>query len=167
MEISELQELIQLYQRADARVTEAEEELKAAKERLNELKLDILPTALQEAGVESMSLDDGFTVHIDEDVSVGITEKKRPAALQWLRDNNFGGIIKSVVSVDVTDDAIAQEVATLLDDAGYAPNAKQTVHAGTLKAFVKEQLAAGTDIPFPLFGIHPITQAKIKKGKKQ
>jgi hypothetical protein len=41
----------------------------------------------------------------------------------------------------------------------------ETVHPSTLKAFVKEQLAVGTAVPFDLFGIYPYSRAIIKEKK--
>jgi hypothetical protein len=40
---------------------------------------------------------------------------------------------------------------------------KEGVHASTLKAFVKEQMAAGTAVPFDIFAIQPFVRAKVTK----
>ena len=44
---------------------------------------------------------------------------------------------------------------------GLQPSLDQSVHAQTLKAFLKEQLAMGTNIPLDLFGARPVWTAKL------
>jgi hypothetical protein len=39
---------------------------------------------------------------------------------------------------------------------------KEGVHAQTLKAFIKEQMAKGVDVPLELFGAYPYSKAVIK-----
>ena len=44
---------------------------------------------------------------------------------------------------------------------GFDPALDQGVHAQTLKAFLKEQLSKGANIPLELFGARPVWTAKI------
>ena len=48
---------------------------------------------------------------------------------------------------------------------GFEVMQKQEVHSGTLKAFVKERIENGEEVPTDLFGVFTGERATIKKGK--
>lgn len=148
-------------------VTDLSAALKDEKERVRRLSTEDLPTLMQEAGLGAIELENGDKVSLRENVSVNITEARREAAMKWLTDNNFGGIIKTHVGIDFSADEFesAEETTNRLQGEGLPATKQQTVHPATLKAFVKEQLQKGAEIPFDLFGVYPYAEATIKKGK--
>ena len=60
------------------------------------------------------------------------------------------------------EDEIADKVVRDLIDEGFDPSQSKSVHAGTLSAFVKEQLAEGVELPEDLLGVYVGRKAIIK-----
>lgn len=164
MSLNEVSKLAHALVESDAVVERINSELKAAKERVRFLKEESIPGVMQELGIEKMKLDNGKTISIAEDVYASIPAAMKHAAHQWLVDHDFGGLIKTDVSVQFgkgeRDDAV--DLAKDLLGKGFQADVKEGVHAQTLKAFLREQLKAGTDVPLDLFGARPVWTTKIK-----
>jgi hypothetical protein len=99
-------------------------------------------------------------------ISANISKDRSAGAHEWLRDNGFGDLIKNTVSVNFGkgEDDKAGELIKGLEDSGYNVDQKEAVHPSTLKAFCKEQIEKGSEIPTDLFGIFIGQKTTIKKG---
>ena len=149
-----------------ARIAAIEAELAAAQADYLRVEREDLPELMREVGLTKLTLTDGTEVTLTEEVTAAITEERREAAHAWLREHNFGGLIKTLLTVPFgrgeEDEArrlaerIAEEHECSLDE---------KVHPMTLKAFVREQVEDGKPLPFDLFGVHPFSRAKIKMAK--
>jgi len=151
-------------------VEKADTALKQAKGRQRQLEENDLPELMRELGVTDIKLKDGSAVKVVDEVQCSITEANRPRAHAWLVNHGFGGLINTNVVVAFARDEREQAVdcaKTIADSTGRNAEVAESVHAQTLKSFVKEQLALGTPLPTALFGIHPYAKAKITapKGK--
>lgn len=127
-----------------------------------------LPELMREVGLSHLTLTNGIEVVVTEEVTATITEERRAAAHAWLREHNFGGLIKTVVSVPFGrgEEQEARRLAEMIhDDLHHDANVDEKVHPQTLKAFVREQVEGGKPLPFDLFGVHPFSRAKIKISK--
>jgi hypothetical protein len=103
-----------------------------------------------------------------DDLKCGITEENRDGAHTWLRDNNFGGIIKTVVAQQYGAGEVEEatkNAAAIFKLTGREASVHESVHAGTLKSFLKEQRKKGTKIPTKLFGLFPFSKAKVTPPK--
>lgn len=168
--MSDLQRVVKmatLLRENAEKIARLEAELQEAERAQLRLEREDLPALMQEIGVSELALDDGTKVELREDVTAAITEARRAAAHAWLRAHDFGGLIKTAVAVEFpAGDEAAEELTSELRGRLNVPvELKESVHAGTLKAFVKEQIANGAPIPFELFGVHALTIAKISKAK--
>jgi len=78
-------------------------------------------------------------------------------------------VIKSEVTVTLSagEQAQADQIAELISAAGFLPVQEQTVHPQTLRALVREQLAAGNPIPLELFGARVVTQAHLDRPRSR
>ena len=153
--------------RAEERVLSCEEALAAAKAAHLKLATGDLPDLMAEIGLSMFKLPDGTVFELKEDVVCGISEARRAAAHAWLIENNYGGLIKTVLTAEFGkgEERRAAEVEGMLAEAGVAAQHKESVHNSTLKSFVKERLAAGAELPFDLFGIHPFNKVTYKQPK--
>lgn len=150
------------------KVDELTTDLEAAQRELRRIEQEDLPELMREIGMRSVTLDDGSIVEVVEDVQCGISEERRANAHAWLVANEFGGLIKTevVTTFGRGEGDAAQEFAqTVAATTGQAPQVVERVHPATLKSFIKEQLAAGTAVPFDLFGIHPFNKARLKPAR--
>lgn len=145
-------------------IADKENELKRLEEDLRQVSEVDLPAAMFEAGVSSFTLENGKKVSTKEDVYASIPSAKADEAYAWLTENGFGSIIKHVVSASFgkDEDSRAQEFVHAAQELGLKCEDKRSVHASTLKAFVKEQLQQGKNIPLELFGAYQVTKAVVK-----
>ena len=155
--------LAKILRQRQSAVEDLTQELSDAKEQLRKVEQEDLPELMRELGLELMRLEDGSTVEVVPDVQCAITEAHRPAAHAWLTANGFGGLIKTEVSVAF---GRGEHDAALALAEKIGGQVKESVHAQTLKAFVKEQMEAGTKVPFDLFSVFPFNKAKLKPAKK-
>lgn len=148
---------------ADASVEQAETNLKGIKERARVLREETIPSAMQELGLSELKLETGQKLSVKQDVYASIPSDGKVAAYDWLDVNGFGGLLKVEVVTNYSkgEKDLAAALYEELAGRGLQATIDQSVHAQTLKAFLREQIAAGTNIPLELFGARPIWVAKI------
>tara|TARA_R100001369_G_scaffold4073_2_gene12212 strand:+ start:1001 stop:1642 length:642 start_codon:yes stop_codon:yes gene_type:complete len=148
-------------------VEELDKELKARKKDLLKLTDEELPSAMQELGISSFALDDGSTVDVKPTYGASILVANRLLAYGWLRDNGYDDIIKNVVSCEFGrgEDDKASAFKAFASKEGFPADQNESIHSGTLKAFVRERVEAGDEFPMELFGAY-IGQRAIIKGAK-
>lgn len=151
-----------------AKIANLEEQLKEHKKNESRIETEDMPELMKELDMKSFTLSDGTKIEVVEDLMCGITAENRDDAHAWLRKNKFGGIIKTLITQQYGAGEI--EEATKNAEAikkltGRAAMVLESIHAGTLKAFLKEQRAKGTKIPAKLFGLFPFSKAKVTPPK--
>lgn len=138
---------------------------------LMEIKAKKLPDAMGDAGMKKFVLEDGTLFEIKPFYSTSIKEETQPEAFAWLRDNGHGGLIKNLLTIDVgQSDNIAEiiaEVKEVTEPLVLPLQHKESVHASTLKAFVKERAEAGDLPPVDLFNIFVGKIAEVAEPKKK
>jgi hypothetical protein len=150
-------------------VARLDDELKVAKANVMRTEREDLPALMTELELTEFTLLDGSKVEVKPDVACGIPKALHNKAIEWLKANEFGGLIKHQVIVSFTreEEEQAKEFTDyVLDEHIGAPEIKEFVHPATLKSFVKEQMEAGKSPPAELFGIFPYSVAKITQPKK-
>ena len=148
-------------------VEDLKKTLKESEAALRQLTDQDLPDLLHEIGINEFTLDDGSKVELRPIYSARIPVEHREAAHAWLREKGFDDIIKNLVSIPFGrgEDGKAGDFISLARMKGFEVMQKQEVHSGTLKAFVKERIEKGEDVPADLFGVFTGERATIKKGK--
>lgn len=153
----------------------AEAALKEAKEKERQLREESVPALFEELGISELKLDDGSKFSVKQDVYVSIPAANKAAVFKWLEDNDYGGLIKTEVSVPFGKGELDSAIK-LMDDLASefgVTSAKldRSVHAQTMAAFMRERLANPDEGPQPdldLFGARPVSVAKVElpKAKK-
>jgi len=150
-----------------------EDRISTGEKLLSQLKKDLayvqtkkLPDALTSLGLAGVPMADGSSVEIKPFVSASISKANKEEAHKWLEDNNHGDLIKHVLSINVGRDkekekAVVEALATL----AIIPDDTESVHGGTLKVWVREQVEEGKPIPLELFGAFLGQKAIITRGK--
>lgn len=149
-------------------VTQAEEALKAAQQRVRTLEEFTLPEMLRAAGQQMMRTADGDTVELSETLHASIPAANMPQALTWLIEHGQSAIIKRDLSLKFgkSEDEKANRALALILEAGFTPQDKQTVHPQSLAAVLRELLAEGVDVPLELLGAHVRAVVKVKPPKR-
>lgn len=161
-------EMARMLADCKADIAATSEQLALLKQHEAKLEMEDMPELMRELEIKSFTLKDGTKISLVDDLLCGITEANRNEAHTWLRENKFGGIIKTVVSqrYDAGDIELAiQNAAAITALTGREAAVTENIHASTLKAFLKEQRAKGTKIPAILFGLFPFSKAKVAPPK--
>jgi hypothetical protein len=163
--LSKVASLVRKQLALEARITDLEAELKAAKAQLDSISGDLLPAALSEHGLSQLKMADGSEVSVSRYYAASIPKDRAEEAFAWLQENDFADIVKNQISTSFgrNESNRANDLFHKLEQEGYAPSQKQWVEPMTLKAFVKEQVEAGREIPSDLFGIFIGEKAKIRR----
>lgn len=160
----------------EVEVETLEAQLDAKKKELKDVAEYKLPELLLDAGLPSLTLSDGSTISVQDNIFASIGDDNRDAAHAWLRAAGHGDIIKNVVSVTFgkgEDDyakLLIHNIHVMADNNAlkYGTLAQQEqVHNATLRAFVKERLKAGDPLPLETFKVFEGKIAKIKKSKRR
>ncbi len=164
--IEKLMEINQLALELDmshAAVETLETQLSQAKGEVRRLSEDVLPEILLNLGHRKpIDLPCGKRIQVADVLKPSITERNKTAAFDWLDKNGHGGIIKREVKVlfDKEREQEAFELADKLRVDKYPVRLGGSVHAGTLKKFVRERLEEGVALPDSI-SVHRITIAKL------
>jgi hypothetical protein len=110
-----------------------------------------------------LKLADGSSVEVKPFYAARIPQAKVEEAFQWLRDNGFGDLIKNNVTLTFgrSEDNVAKSLVDELKKKGHNVNQTEKVEPMTLKAFVREQIQAGRNVPSDLFGVYVANKTKI------
>jgi hypothetical protein len=166
--LTRVRDLVEEQRRLEVFIEHLESELSLAKGALEKVQEEDLPAVLQEFGLSEMKLSDGTKIVVKQEYYATIKEQHRNAAFAWLEANGHGDLIKHDVSLSFTkgQDEYAKKAMDLLADEGFSYHDKQQVHPQTLRAFVREQIEAGRELPMEEFSVHVKQIAKLNKEKK-
>lgn len=147
-------------------IEEIESVVKERKEQLSKLLEDTIPAALSELGMKSFKMEDGSSIEVKPFYSATIKDANRAAAYEWLREHNFDDIIKNTVSVRFGrgEDELCDGLLNLLREKNYPVEQAQKIEPQTLKAFVREQIERGSELPMEMFGVYVGSKATIKSA---
>ena len=96
--------------------------------------------------------------------SATIKADKKAEAIQWLRSNGLGDIVKNEITVNFGqgEENKAMAYANLAKEHGYEPSQKEDAHHASVSAVMKEWKEKGNEIPTDLFSVLDVDQVKIK-----
>ncbi len=145
-------------------VTDLEAVLKERQGQLRKILEETLPEALTTLGLTSFKMEDGSSIDVKPYYSASISAERKGEAFAWLREHGFGDMIKNTVSVQFGrgEDEKCNQLIDDLALKGLPVEQAEKVEPMTLKAWVKEQVEKGNDIPSETFGIFIGNKAKIK-----
>ena len=140
-----------------------EDKLKKKKEEELKLSENEIPNLMQKAGAASIKLTDGTAVEIKPYYGARIPTSRTEEAFNWLRENNFADLIKNNVTLTFgrNEDNMAKSLVDELRQKGHNVKQAEKVEPMTLKAFVREQIEKGKDVPADLFGVYVATRTKL------
>ena len=159
-------ECVKLKQKEDE-IAALEEQLKNKKTEADDISSRVIPELLAEQGLSEIKLSDGSKVSVRKEFRAMVPKDdlKREAALQWLRDQGLGDIIKNNVTVSFGkgEDNKAEQLLRLAADNGFEPQQKSDVAWNTLSALYQERVEAGLDMPSDSFSLWIKDKTKISR----
>tara|TARA_R100001443_G_scaffold56624_1_gene67544 strand:- start:14378 stop:14920 length:543 start_codon:yes stop_codon:yes gene_type:complete len=150
-----------------SQLKEKEEAISKLKHKVRDMEERIIPEMMQEAGVSKIKLKDGTEVEIKPFYAAKIPESRVEEAFSWLRGKGFEDLIKNTVTASFGrgQDNQVSELISVCEKFGFNYNKKEKVEPMTLKAFVREQVEGGKELPFDLFGVYIANKTKITNNK--
>ena len=140
-----------------------DEQLTTLKSTETTLSEQTIPNLMHKAGVSLIKLKDGSAVEVKPFYAARIPLSKVEEAFTWLRENGHGDLIKNNVMLTFgrNQDNEAKSLVADLRDKGHNVKQAEKVEPMTLKAFVKEQIQDGKNVPVDLFGVYVASKTKI------
>jgi len=148
-------------------LADAEKLMKEKKSALHKITDEQLPEALEVMGLQKFTLVDGSEIAVKPIYAASIPKDRKEEAFQWLRDHDFGDLVKNNVTVTFGrgEDETAKEFVGLCGEQGFVPSQLEKVEPMTLKAWLRERVEAGDPVPLDLFGAFISQRATIKRSK--
>ena len=148
-----------------------EDAASAARKRLMTLVMNDIPTAMAEAGVgDTFSLASGHKIKIVNFISGALPKEpeERKKAFGILNNLGGGALIKTHFNLifGKGEKQEAERLAKSLVADGFDFEEKEDVHASSLKAFVKERMRDGSEVPLDDLGLYAGSVAKITVPKE-
>jgi len=138
--------------------------LKELKRQERKINQEEIPELMENFGIEMIQLPDGRKIAVRDSVQIGIPAPVRDKAYGWLDKNGHGDLIKTLLTAkfnrgqaDMARQALAH-IGAFTEDAALA----ESVHAGTLKAWAREELAQGHKLPQTFFKVHVVKITTVK-----
>jgi len=146
-------------------LTEKSNELQDLNNQVEELEMELGKLKASTRELSEITLKDGCKINTATYYSARITEENREEAFEWLDSNGFSDIIKNTVSISFgrNEDESAKKLVHTLDTDGYTTAQKKWVEPMTLKAFVREQVEKGSDLPLETFNVYIGQKTKVIK----
>jgi hypothetical protein len=147
-------------------IDELDTVLKERKEQQRKLLEESIPAMLQELGMKKFVMADGSTIDVKPFYSASIKEENRAVAYQWLRDNGYDDIIKNTVSVRFgrNEDKLCETLINSLRQQNYPVEQTEKIEPQTLKAWAREMVERGQEIPTETFSLYVGHKATIKSA---
>ena len=151
----------------EQQLADAEKLVKEKKAALHKITDEQLPEALEVMGLQKFTLVDGSEIAVNPIYAASIPKDRKEEAFQWLRDHDFGDLVKNNVTVTFGrgEDETAKEFVGLCSQQGFVPSQLEKVEPMTLKAWLRERVEAGDPVPLDLFGAFISQRATIKRSK--
>ena len=173
-EIGDLMILVNKFTTLETEIKDLASKMEAKNAELNNLSLSVIPEKLGLLGLSEIKTVNGDKLVINKFYSASIGEENKVDALEWLRDNNLGDVIKHELKVQLGkgEDAKAEKLKVQLTKLKMNYIDVEGVHPQTLKALVKEQVEAMGEtesgekvFPMKLFNVFIGNKTKIIKAK--
>lgn len=151
----------------EQKVRDAEAALAEAKAAYRDISEVRLPSLMDDLDCTAFETGDGLRFEVEEKIHASITKDNNSAACDWLRNHGHDGLVKRTVSVllgrEMSWDDAKHVRSILLRETGEDASITEVVHPSTLRAFVKRELEAGSDLPLDLFSVYKQRTMKVKR----
>ena len=116
-------------------------------------------------GLKIFTLTDGYKLDVKTFYRGYISKNRTEEAHDWLRDNDHADLIKNdvICSYGKGEDHDALVLMGKLEEMNVDYENRKSVHPSTLKAFVREQINEGSELPMDTFGVFVGAETKISK----
>ena len=166
--LSDVGQAVTELENVRSKVADLEKEIKALKDREEQLENDIIPSFF-DTGIQQLTLKDGSKITIKDKTRAYIREDNQDYCYNWLREQGLDDVIKNqvITTFGKGQDSDAQELFSRLQDQGLYPESKKAVAWNTLAKLCEEQMEKGsmTSDVQEKFGVTVQKSVKIERKK--
>ena len=164
---TKLSEAIEQLKSVGAQVLAAELKVKELKSQHDYISGIIIPKLMDKMNLKTLKLKDGSELSIKNRFFASIKADKKAEAIQWLRDNGLGDIVKNNITVTFGqgEDNKAVEYAGLAREQGFEPTQDEKVHSASLSVVMKEFKDKGQEVPTDLFSSYEKNSTSVTNKK--
>jgi len=155
VDVNELSEAIEQFKSVGAQILATDIKLKELKSQEKYISEFVIPEIMNKQNLKTLKLKDGSELSVGKRFYASAKADKKLEAIQWLRDNGLGDIVKNEVTVNFgqDEDTKAMAYANLARESGYEPSQKESVHHSQLSVVIREWKDKGNEIPVDLFNV--------------
>jgi hypothetical protein len=155
LNVNELSEAIEQFKSIGAQILASEIKIKELKEQEKYLSEYVIPEIMEKQNLKTVKLKDGSELSVGKKFFASAKADKKLEAIQWLRNNGLGDIVKNEITVNFgqNEDNKAMAYAILARESGYEPSQKESVHHSQLSAVMREWKEKGNEVPADLFNV--------------
>ena len=169
VDVNELSEAIEQFKSVGAQILATEIKLKELKEQEKYISEFVIPEIMNKQNLKTVKLTDGSELSVGKKFFASAKADKKTEAIQWLRNNGLGDIVKNEITVNFgqNEDNKAIEYVNLARESGYEPSQKESVHHSSLSVVMREWKEKGNKIPADLFNVLDGNRTSITNKTKQ
>ena len=125
-----LSEEIEKLKSIQNKISTLKSQIKDLEEDEKYFVFDVIPKLMYDMNLSTLKLKDGSEVSVGKKFHAAAYADKKAEAIQWLRSNGLGDIVKNEITVNFgqSEDNKAIAYANLAREHGYEPSQKETVH---------------------------------------
>ena len=155
VDVNELSEAIEQFKFVGAQILAADIKLKELKSQEKYISEFVIPEIMNKQNLKTLKLKDGSELSVGKRFYASAKADKKLEAIQWLRNNGLGDIVKNEVTVNFgqDEDTKAMAYANLARESGYEPSQKESVHHSQLSVVIREWKDKGNEVPVDLFNV--------------
>src|SRR5210317_146522 len=160
----ELTEALEQFKSIGTQVLTVESKLKELKAQEKYISEHTIPDIMEKMNLSTLKLKDGSELAVKKVYSATIKADKKAEAIQWLRDNGLGDIVKNNISVAFGqgEENKAMAYATLAKESGYEPSQSEKVEPQTIRVNREDGKNKENEVPENLFLVFEGNQTKVK-----
>ncbi len=153
---------------AETQVAIIEAQLRAAQKKVRDLSEFKIPELMDELEVTTFKTKSGVSIEVVDKLSARKLTQAHAPALEWLRDNDQGGLIKTLVGVPFTagSESDADDLVEQLSGQGILATKNVEVNPASLKSAITTMKTEGVDVPLKLLGAFERRVAKVEAKKR-
>lgn len=158
--LTRIAEAARLQLKLEQELSGLEKDVETKKEELRRVAETVLPDLMEEAQQEELKTADGIKVKVSERIQASIPKKDPARAVKcfkFIEDQGDERLIKRSFKIEFgrEEEKWADKFERDLKQRKRPLNVvrDKTVHPSTLKAYIKEKLESGVDVPLDAFSV--------------
>lgn len=166
-ELSQITALAEQQLLLESKIILIEADLAEASRKLQDIKERALPDAMAACGLMEFVLMSGQKIKIKSDIFASMRADFKTEAMQWIEEKGWGDVIKDQVTIALGKGEYekAGKILRMAESEGLSATENLSIHAGTLKSLIKEQMALGVTFPEEYFSVFSKKSAVIETPK--